>query len=386
MVGSGSYDGVVRVCVLMTALDTFKGGNHLPLFAALPDVSFTILTQRVRAHAGDLPSNVRVERAPDRGGSYYFGTVDRRFASSVLRAFPPHHVFWKQFQVLHLNQTLHPSLLRLRASGVPLLYAVHHPVTADLEAALDESSFLARLLWRARYHALIRWQGNVCRAAPRIMTVSRTVAQRLQEDYRCDARQISIVPNGVDGARFLPPASEQPEFDCIAVGSFLHPRKGFPYLLTVYRALSAEGFAIADVGRRSPAQRAALAQLPGVRIFDTVEQDQIPALLQRSRVLLSTSLYEGFGLSLIEALACGRPAFAFAGGAVAEVLKPIEPQLIIPLRDTNAMVQRVQWWLRRPLSDCTADGRRYRDAVLGRFSLVASAAALRTVYNNLCRA
>jgi glycosyltransferase involved in cell wall biosynthesis len=373
----------MRVCVLTTALDVFRGGNHLPLFAALPDISFTILTQAAKVKDNDLPANVRLELLPGGGGSYYYGIADRRFAANVLRMYPPEHTFWKQFQILHLNQTLHPSLLTLQDSGVPFLYAVHHPVTVDLGAALGESSPVTGLLWRARYYSLICWQRSICRRVPRIMTVSETVAARLQDDYTCDPAKISIVPNGVDGTQFALAADSRPEFDLIALGSFLHPRRGFPYLLEVYRALAGEGRKIADVGRRSPAQRSALARIPGVTVFGTVEQAAIPSFLQRSAALISTSLYEGFGLSLIEALACGRPAFAFDGGAVSEVLQPIDPQLIVPLRDTQEMVRRIRAFLARPLSERSAHGRRYRELVLERYALATSARALWEVYERL---
>ncbi|MDD5041832.1 MAG: glycosyltransferase family 4 protein [Candidatus Peribacteraceae bacterium] len=374
----------MRVCVLTSFLDVYKGGNHLPLFGALPDCEFTILTSSVRPRNAVLPPNVRVVELPARLGPYYYGVADRRFARTVLHTYPPAHAFWKQFNILHLNQTLHPSLLTLRESGVHLLYAVHHPVTVDLGAALGESSPVAGLLWRARYFALIRWQRRICRELPHIMTVSQTVALRLQDDYTCDPAKISIVPNGVDGTRFTPASDDQPEFDLIALGSFLHPRKGFRYLLQVYQALAREGIRIADVGKRSGTQRAQLETIEGLKLFGTVSDQQIVSLVQRSAALISTSLYEGFGLSLIEALACGRPAIAFDAGAVREVLSPIDPSLVVPLRDTGALIGRVRAFLARSPAERTEQGRRYRQAVLECYSLAVSADALRKVYERLC--
>jgi len=386
----------MRVCVLMPFLDVYKGGNHLPLFRALPDVQFTVLTGSVHPKGVVLPANVRAVKLDGRLVSYYYGFADRRFACEVLRTYPAGHPFWKDFDVLHLNQTLHPSLLTLQESGVPLLYAVHHPVTVDLGAALGESSPVTGLLWRARYYSLIGWQRRICREAPHIMTVSQTVAARLQDDYTCDPAKISIVPNGVDGERFQPslslesfgrqarPDGRETEFDCIAVGSFLHPRKGFRYLFETYRALTRDGVRIADVGKRSPTQRRQLQKLTGVTSFGTVPDDKITELIQRSSILVSTSLYEGFGLSLIEALACGRPAFAFDAGAVSEVLSPIDPSLVVPIRDSAALVRRVQEFLALSAEERLKRGNRYREEVLKRYSLRASADALRAVYERLC--
>jgi len=377
------YDSRVRVCVLMPFLDVYKGGNHLPLFAAAKDVSFTILTSRVMPAHAPLPSNVRVVTLQVKLGSYYFGCADYRFARAVLRTYPPQHPFWQDFDVLHLNQVLGPQFVRLQKTGVPVLYAIHHPVTADRAVAVEETQSCERLLWRLRYFFPVRWQKKLCRSLPHIMTVSRTVRDRLVDDFDIPSEKISIIPNGVDGMRFAPAADQPPEFDVIAVGSFLHPRKGFPYLLKAYEELERAGVRIADVGKRSPVQRAALQAVRGVTCFGTVSDQKITELIRCSAVLVSTSLYEGFGLSLIEALACGRPCVAFDAGAVREVLAPIDPSLVVPLRDVPSLVRRVREFLALSPADRMACGQRYRQSVLEHYPLSASAAALGKVYERI---
>ncbi|ALM10328.1 MAG TPA: hypothetical protein DEB30_00425 [Candidatus Peribacter riflensis] len=374
----------MRVCVLVPFLDVYKGGNHLPLFAALPDVQFTVLTSRVLPPGAPLPANVQVIELHERLGSYYYGFADWRFARAVLKTYPVGHAFWKEFDVLHLNQVLGPQFCQLPQTGVPVLYAIHHPVTADREVATQETSSCERMLWKLKYFFPARWQRRLCRSLPKLMTVSATVRDRLVSDFGVPADKISIVPNGVDGERFISVPDRAPEFDVIAVGSFIHPRKGFRYLLDVYRSLAEGGIRIADVGKRSHEQRAALGQIKGVTSFDTVPDEQITSLIQRSSVLLSTSLYEGFGLSLIEALACGRPAFAFDAGAVAEVLSPIDPSLVVPLRDSTALANRVREFLALSTEDRRRRGERYREAVLKHYSLCGSAVALQEVYARLC--
>lgn len=372
----------MHVCVLTPVLDAFKGGNHLPLLAAMPDIQFTILTNRTKPKNPDLPPNVKVETVSARLGPYYYGWSDFLFARSVLKRYPAGHSYWKQFDVIHLNQTMGPALLRLPQSGVPVCLLIHHPVTADRQVAVEESGVMAGLLWRLKYAALVRWQGLLCRRLPHVITVSVTAAERIASDYRCGREKISIVENGVDTEAFLPGDGEE-EFDVIALGSFIHPRKGFRYLETAYRTLAAQGFTIADVGRRSEKQRAILQAIPNVRCFGTIEQEKLVLLVQRSRVLLSTSLYEGFGLSLIEALACGKPAFAFDAGAVKEVLGPIDFSFVSPLRDTASLTRHVADFLSLPREERQRRGEAYRQAVGKRFPLRASAMALRAFYERI---
>ena len=276
-------------------------------------------------------------------------------------------------------------LLRLRDAGKPIVYVVHHPLSADRDVTSRESSGFASLLWQLRYWPLVRGQRAFCTSGVNVLSVSQTVARRLI-DEGAPASSITVVPNGVDGEVFTPGDLAASEFDVIALGSFMHPRKGFRYVREAYKKLAAKGLRIADVGRRSEAQHAELRNIPQVRSFGTVEHDQLLALLRSSSTLMSTSLYEGFGLSLIEALACGRPAFAFDAGATGEVLQSIDPTLVVPVRDVSALVTRVESFLALPTEERVAKGQRYRSEVLARYSLKHSADALLALYKRARKA
>jgi len=363
--------------------DVFKGGNHLPLFSACTGTEFTILTNRSKPANPDLPSNITIKTLNARIGPYYYGCADYLYAKAVLRRYPPHDLFWQQFDVIHCNQVMGPMLKSLKKTGVPLLFLIHHPVTADREVAVEESGFLESVRWRLKYFLLVRWQKKLCAEADRIATVSNTMRDRIAQDYHCTADKISMVPNGVDGSVFTPVADAECMFDVISVGSFVHPRKGFPYLVEVYRQLAAAGKRIADVGRRSDAQRAMLKSIEGVTVYGTVDQDELEHLLRHSRTLVSTSLYEGFGLSLIEALASGHPAFGFSVGAVPEVLGSIDDSLVVPPRDTSALTKVVLSFLRFSPQEREQKGAQYRKEVLHRYSLHASAEGLQNLYKSM---
>lgn len=373
----------MNVCILMPVLDPFKGGNHLPLFAACKNTAFTIVCNRSKIHDHELPPNVTVEVIPARIGSYYYGIADALFARSVLKKYPASSSFWKQFDVLHLNQVMGPALRKLSRTGVPTLFLIHHPVTADREIAMSQSKGFSTIHWWLKYWLLVHWQKRMCGVVDRVVTVSKTMQKRIAENYHCSTNRISVVENGVDGSRFAHLPDVDCSFDVIAIGSFVHPRKGFAYLLEVYRQLAQAGYRIADVGRRNDEQRASLAGINGVSLFGTVDEQQLTELVQHSRVLVSSSLFEGFGLSLIEALACGKPAFAFAVGAVPEVLGAIDSSLVIPTKDTGEMVQAVKSYLALSSEQRDEKGQHYRNMVLSRYSLSQSADALESLYRDM---
>lgn len=379
--GCASTMSLMRVCFITPVLDIFKGGNHLPLLAAAKDVSFTVLTNRTKPQHLTLPSNVVVETVPGRLGPYGGGFADWRFASTVLRRFPPRSPFWNAFDIVHLNQTLGPQFLALNPIR-PLLYTVHHPVSVDREVACTETKGLDRLRWNLRYALPIRFQRRIVRGVRQVLTVSETVRERLVRDYGCRRENIVIVPNGVDGEAFFPSVTPR-NYDVVALGSFLHPRKGFPYLLSAYRSLAQDGLRIADIGRRSDEQRALLASINGVTVFGTIDHAALRRVLQNSSVLISTSLYEGFGLSLIEALACGSPAIAFGGGAVGEILGGIDPRLVVPVRDTEELVRRTREFFALPDAEVSERRTMYRRAVLQRYSLQGAAENLVAAYRNI---
>lgn len=373
----------MRICLLTPVLDAFKGGNHLPLLGAMPEVRFMILTNHAKPKNPELPPNVTVVTIDARLGPYYYGCVDWMFARAVLTRYPVSHPFWKQFDVIHLNQTMGPALLTLAQTEIPLLFLIHHPVSVDRQVAIDESSFFGGILWRLKYAMLARWQKKFCNVLPHIVTVSQASADRIAVDYGCGRGKITIVPNGVDGGEFTPGDLTTSGFDVIALGSFLHPRKGFPYLLSAYRMLAQKGYRIADVGRRSNDQQAALRSIPEVQMFGMVGHERLIELLRQSSVLLSTSLYEGFGLSLVEALACGRPAVAFDAGATSEVLTPVDPSLVVPLRNVDTLTGRVEEFLRLSPSERAKKGEQYREAVVRLYPLAASARTLRDLYESI---
>ncbi|MDD5470292.1 MAG: glycosyltransferase, partial [Candidatus Peribacteraceae bacterium] len=91
------------------------------------------------------------------------------------------------------------------------------------------------------------------------------------------------------------------------------------------------------------------------------------------------------GLSLIEALACGHPAFAFGVGAVPEVLGAVDPALVVSSRDTDRLIHLVEAYLSLSPAERDRRGARYRQKVLNSFSLSASAEALQALYRELAQ-
>jgi glycosyltransferase involved in cell wall biosynthesis len=159
---------------------------------------------------------------------------------------------------------------------------------------------------------------------------------------------IFVIPAGVDRRFFYPrsPCEVEavreryslPGEYLLVVGS-PQPRKNLSALLAAWKTLSASWprLSLAIVGASAPHFRSALdAPAPhGTRFLGYVPDRDLPALYSGALALISPSLYEGFGLPLLEAMACGTPPVASNGGALPEVVAdcgllfdPRQPQAI----------------------------------------------------------
>lgn len=326
----------MKICYITTGLDQYKGGGEV-LLGIINSLKtrheITVYTAETNVKNPDFNLQVlRINEWP-----YYYGLFDYFFAKKVTAKILAEK---KQFDLIHVNQVVGSPLLRLGNIGIPVIYEIHHPATADLEAALDfERSPLRRLAWRLKYLPIIRAQKKLAKKFP-VLTVSRTSAGKISADYGVAEKDISIIYNAIDTDIFKPTAPKEPN-TVISVGSFIHPRKGFDYLLKIYRDLDKNGVKILDVGRRPAWGLKELSKLKNVTRFGTVSREELIKLYSRATVHISPSRYEGFGLSILEAMACGTPTVAFAVGGAREVLEQIDPELLTPAGDVDQILKKV---------------------------------------------
>jgi glycosyltransferase involved in cell wall biosynthesis len=76
----------------------------------------------------------------------------------------------------------------------------------------------------------------------------------------------------------------------------------------------------------------------------------------------------------------GRACVAFNAGAVSEVLGPIDPQLVVPIRDVPSLVTHAKYFLTLPIEKQQSLGEEYRQKVRGLYSIEKSAEALHSLY------
>ena len=181
--------------------------------------------------------------------------------------------------------------------------------------------------------------------------VSHSLARQTHENFcmaTCAECDIEVIPNFVDTEEFHPRAGNGPTSGpptAVHVSNF-RPVKRVPWLIEVFAAATEGREARLTLVGDGPDQRAARqrAQELGIRdrVFFLGERDALPELLAPADLFVMASTEESFGLSALEAMACGIPVVSTDVGGVSEVVTDGETGLLAPCDDARALAARIR--------------------------------------------
>jgi glycosyltransferase involved in cell wall biosynthesis len=230
-----------------------------------------------------------------------------------------------QFDVVHDNQCLGPGLLKIAASGLPVVATVHHPITRDRVLDLAAARWWRKPLVH-RWYGFAKMQQRISRQIPDLLTVSSSSAADIAADFGVAPTQLHVVPLGVDTALFKPAPTPRKPGRIIAIASADTPLKGVATLLHAVARLrirrEIELQLVARVEPNGPTHKliAELGISDIVHITSGLSDAALAALFASAEVACIPSLYEGFSLPAVEAMASGTPIVASRVGALPEVL------------------------------------------------------------------
>ena len=231
-----------------------------------------------------------------------------------------------EFDVVHDNQSLGYGLLRLLGEGVPLVATVHHPITIDRKHEIAAAPSMLRALSLRRWYGFTRMQARVARRIPRLITVSESSAGDIARDFGVDPGRLDVIPVGVETEVFRPPTAPRVPGRIVAVSSSDSPMKGARVLLEAVAKLRTErDVELVVVGRPredGPVARAVdeLGIADAVRFVTGLPEPALADLFGSAEAAVVPSLYEGFSIPAVEAMACATPLVASRGGALPEVV------------------------------------------------------------------
>ncbi|MCV7074816.1 glycosyltransferase family 4 protein [Mycobacterium szulgai] len=229
------------------------------------------------------------------------------------------------FDLVHDNQSLGTGLLGIAELGLPVVATVHHPITRDRLLDLAAARWWRKPLVH-RWYGFSSMQKQVARQIPDLLTVSSSSAVDIVSDFAVSPGQLHVVPLGVNTQLFQPGSGRRQAGRVIAIASADTPLKGVATLLHAVARLRVERDLelrlVAKVEPNGPTEKlvAELGISDIVHISNGLSDEDLAALFASAEVACIPSLYEGFSLPAVEAMASGTPIVASRAGALPEVL------------------------------------------------------------------
>ena len=231
----------------------------------------------------------------------------------------------------HLNLLHIPSYRRLLAPRPCALVATIHDLAPFRVAKKYD--------WKRMFYGRVIAR-RLAHRCHQIITPSRQTSDDVQQFFKIPANKITVIHNGLDHEHFNP--GDKPRAKSLVKNRFglakpfflylarlEHPGKNHIRLLRAYeqfRHTTSADWQLVFAGKDCAGAAEihdAIAQspyAPDVRTLGFVSREDLPELYRAAQAFVYPSLYEGFGLPPVEAMACGTPVLCSCAGALAEIV------------------------------------------------------------------
>lgn len=289
----------------------------------------------------------------------------------------------RHYDVVHDNQCLGYGLLGIEA---PLVTTVHHPIQIDREIELRGTRGWRRFSLK-RWYGFTTMQRRVARKLRHVITVSESSATQITDHLGVPASRQVVIPVGTDIDHFSPdPNVPRVPGRIVTTASADVPLKGLVPLIEAIAKVRTERpvdlVVIGTARRGGPVldlvERYSLGD--AVRFTGRVSDEDLVHYLRSAELAVVPSLFEGFSLPAIEAMACATPVVTTTGGALPEVVGPdgLAALLVAP-GDPQAMADAIGHALDDPQLRARM-GAAGRDRVVQRYTWTAAARRTAEVY------
>ncbi|MFO7684763.1 MAG: glycosyltransferase family 4 protein [Desulfobacterales bacterium] len=255
----------------------------------------------------------------------------------------PYHPYWTLFPVylplaVRINR---PGLVHttpdyaafFKRKNIPLVVTFHNFV---LDSFMNQYSS-----WVQRIHYAVFLRGHTkiaVRHARAVTSVSRFTADMV----RCELGYkgpLHVIYDGVDTTRFHPSNhSNRPNDIRVLFSGNLTLRKGAQWLAPIARRLKPGIRIFYTAGLRTKKRLPPASNLVPI---GRVEQSEMPTRYQQMDILLMPTVREGFGMAVLEAMACGLPVVASNCSSIPELIDDTKGGFLCPVGDTVAFADRI---------------------------------------------
>ncbi len=257
------------------------------------------------------------------------------------------------YDIVHDNQSLSYGVGRLARKIIPTIATIHHPITVDKQEEFKAAKTIYEKFRVFRWYTFIKMQMRVARQLSHIVTVSEFTKKDIAQEFSIDEDKFHVVHNGINNEYFYPAQNgSRPENSIIVTNSADIPLKGLSYLLEAVSELRKKrSVKLTVIGE--PKKNGVITKLVArlgigdiVQFTGRIKNEEFADYYSAATIAVVPSLYEGFGIPAVEAMACGVPLITTSGGALPEVVG--DAAMIVPPADTSALIKAITYLFNNP--------------------------------------
>ena len=211
---------------------------------------------------------------------------------------------------------------------LPFIEIIHHPITFDYKYELASSKKIKYKFSRYRWYSFLKMQKKVAPKINRIISPSQSSKDGIIKEFQCNKKNITVINNGLDTDEFRPILkSTRNPYRLITTASADVPLKGLDYSLKALKDLKSDFpmihlIVIGSIKENGHTERLIneLDIKDSVFFKSNITKAQITELYSTSSIAIVSSLYEGFGYPVIEAMSCEVPLIATNISSIPELV------------------------------------------------------------------
>jgi len=273
------------------------------------------------------------------------------FISALFGGFPELKTFGNRAQnllnkssydVVIDNQSLSYGMIEVQ-KNIPLIEIIHHPITKDYRYDIKFSKGMIQKISKWRWFSFLKMQKKVSLKLKVISTPSHNSKKDITKDFGVLEKNISVIPNGIDHEGFTPmqDIKRVPE-QIITTASADVPLKGLDFTLLAVARLKEDypGLKLVIIGAPRPGghterliKRLQIDQ--NILYRSNLTRHEIAVEYAKSNIAIVSSLYEGFGFPVGEAMSCAIPLIATNVASIPEITQSFAE--LIPAESTDAI-------------------------------------------------
>ena len=256
------------------------------------------------------------------------------------------HLLKNNYDVVIDNQSISYAMEYIQITN-PLIEVIHHPITKDLNHELATSKNIIYKLSRYRWYSFLKMQKKVAPKFRNILTVSESSKRDIIADFKVSSNNISVINNAIDTSIFRPyPDVKRKPHKLITTASADVPLKGLDYSLYALASLKEEFsdielsvIGMPRVGGHTERLIKELDLSQRINFKTNLTKEEIAEEYAESSIAIVSSLYEGFGYPVGEAMSCSIPLIATNVASIPEITEDFAT--LIPTKNHEALASAI---------------------------------------------